>query len=333
MRFIHILFFIVLFVGSCYSQSSSKPLIGIIAIPSEYSEYPSDKWSYFASSYVKFIESGGAQVVPLPYDLPRTNLTYLLDRLNGVLFTGGATPLLRKTELSPIGDTLNFVVNYVVQQNRRGNFYPLWGTCMGFQAIGGLLQGSFNILKNDCIGCQKVNKNNIFNGKYKSRLFENLPQDLRQKMQTANLSLFAHTSMFHRDDFEKSYPLNSFLTPVTFSFDEKGKEYVSSYESPNFPIYGTQFHQEKATFEWRAPYIINHSFDSVRLQQHLTDFFVNQTRSNTNSFPDHQQYLISNYQPIVLKSASFSSIYFFSASKKANEEFAKAVKEAFLQQI
>src|SRR5689334_9777236 len=80
-----------------YSQTTpNRPVIGIMTIPSEYSDsdYPAEYWSYFAASYVKFLESGGAQVIPIPYDLPQENITYLLGQVNGVLFTGGDADLV-----------------------------------------------------------------------------------------------------------------------------------------------------------------------------------------------------------------------------------------------
>jgi hypothetical protein len=45
--------------------------------------------SCFTSVYVKWIESAGGQVVPIPFDLPHSQLKSLYYNLNGILFTGG----------------------------------------------------------------------------------------------------------------------------------------------------------------------------------------------------------------------------------------------------
>jgi hypothetical protein len=37
--------------------------------------YPSDEYSYIVDSNVRFLESAGARVVPLKYDMPVANLT------------------------------------------------------------------------------------------------------------------------------------------------------------------------------------------------------------------------------------------------------------------
>ena len=47
---------------------NNRPIIGIMTLPSEYVEFPNDTYSYIAASYVKFVESSGARVIPIPYE-------------------------------------------------------------------------------------------------------------------------------------------------------------------------------------------------------------------------------------------------------------------------
>ena len=68
--------------------ANDRPIIGILTMPSSYSAYKNQ--SFFPSSYVKFLEQGGARVVPIPYDLQEAALKELLSHINGALFTGGA---------------------------------------------------------------------------------------------------------------------------------------------------------------------------------------------------------------------------------------------------
>jgi len=289
-----------------------------MTIPSDYAQYPTENWSYLVGAYVKYLQQAGAQVVPIPYDSTEQDLMYLLDRLNGVLFTGGSAALINGTtgEYTQFGASLNFVVQYVMQANKNGHYYPLWGTCMGFQAISGMIAKTFNILTRDCVGCHGVSKNNEWNTAYRSRLYSQIPEDLYDKMTTANLSVFVHYNMIHVEAFQNNALLNATLTPTTFSYDTEGKKYVSSYESPNMPIYGTQYHPEKVAFEWRAGYPINHGYDAVRLQQYLANFFVNETRKNTNLFPQQEKYLIDNYHDVVLPNDTYTNLYFIPKTNK-----------------
>jgi len=308
---------LLFFANIAQSYPTTGPVIGIVTNPADgFDQYPEDKFSYFYASYVKYLEQGGAQVVPIYYDLPHDKIGSLLDKLNGVLFTGGSNEFEDKPgKLSEFGATLDYIVNYVIQQNQKGKYYPLWGTCMGFQAIAGLIAKDFSILTGDCEGCHGVNKNNYWSNEYKSKLYSGLSEDLKQKMTNANLSVFYHQYMYHYDTFENTYPLNITLTPVTHSYDTRGVKYVSSYESPSMPIYGTQFHPEKNAFEWRASYAMNRGYDAILLQQYYANFFVNEARKNTNTFPDKDHYIIENYTPVVLPNHTVTSIYFFPSLK------------------
>jgi len=324
---------ITFFAVLASSQQYNSPIIGIVSIPSDYPQYPEASWSYLVGSYVKYLQQAGAQVVPVPWDLPQDEMTFLLDRLNGVLFTGGSADFDDPVtgELTPFGISLNNIVQYVIKQNKNGKYYPLWGTCMGFQAIAGFIAQNLTYLTKDCEGCHGVNKNNFWNTNYQSRLYSQLDKDLYRKMETANLSVFVHRYMYHAEIFENTYPLNETLKVTTFGYDTAGKKYVSSFESPSMPIYGTQYHPEKNAFEWRSAYPINHGYDAIRLQQYLANFFVNETRKNTNVFTEQETYLIDNYHPVTLKNDTYTSLYFLPKSKGLGDQdaFISSFRTAF----
>eukprot|EP00330_Aristerostoma_sp_ATCC50986_P011855 CAMPEP_0114580212 /NCGR_PEP_ID=MMETSP0125-20121206/4548_1 /TAXON_ID=485358 ORGANISM="Aristerostoma sp., Strain ATCC 50986" /NCGR_SAMPLE_ID=MMETSP0125 /ASSEMBLY_ACC=CAM_ASM_000245 /LENGTH=124 /DNA_ID=CAMNT_0001771649 /DNA_START=194 /DNA_END=568 /DNA_ORIENTATION=+ len=113
--------------------------------------------SYIAASYVKFVEAGGARVIPIPWDAP--NLTDYLNIVNGVLFTGGDSTIIESGEdfvLTPFGQALNTVYDHVLNSK---DYYPLWGTCQGFEAIMYLASKNTSALT-ACVGCSGVSKNN-----------------------------------------------------------------------------------------------------------------------------------------------------------------------------
>lgn len=313
MNLISTLAILSLFAFSAYSQNyGTGPILGILTIPSEVSGYDPTKYSYFPSSYVKFIESGGAQVVPIPYDLPQADMVYLLDRLNGVLFTGGDSTFVdAQGNPTTIATALEFVVSYVIDQNMEGNYYPLWGTCQGFEVIAMILARNFNLLTS-CTGCAGVNKNNFLEPAYSSKLWADLPADLEQKMNTANISYFNEDFKLDIAAFQNNVFLSSVVTPASYTYDAANIKYVSSYESPYLPIYATQFHQEKAAFEWVSAVSADHSWDAITLQEYLANFLVNEARKNNNYFETHQQYLIDNYNVTIL-SSGFSSVFLFPA--------------------
>ncbi len=92
------------------------------------------------------MESAGARVVPLFFNASATETQSALSRLNGVLFTGGGSDL---SPGNPFFDTLRTVYSYAVAANAAGDYFPLWGTCMGFEAIA-ILAAGVNTSVLDC---------------------------------------------------------------------------------------------------------------------------------------------------------------------------------------
>ena len=83
-----------------------------------------DKTSYIMKAYVDWVESAGARVVPLILEDDLSVTDEKLKKLNGILFPGGAG------NYRDLGD---HIYQALVAENDNGNFYPLWGTCLGFE--------------------------------------------------------------------------------------------------------------------------------------------------------------------------------------------------------
>jgi len=73
------------FESASPSPLNDRPIIGVLTQP-----FKGDaKKHYIVASYVKYLESAGARVVPIFYDEERAKLVTLVSKLNGLLFTGG----------------------------------------------------------------------------------------------------------------------------------------------------------------------------------------------------------------------------------------------------
>lgn len=75
-------------------------------------------------AYVDFISSAGARIVPLIVGESEEVTLEKLKGLNGVFMPGGD------------GDYVEFgrfIYNKVKEFNDQGIYYPLWGTCLGYE--------------------------------------------------------------------------------------------------------------------------------------------------------------------------------------------------------
>ncbi|KAL5672757.1 hypothetical protein ACJX0J_017063, partial [Zea mays] len=79
---------------------------------------------------------------------------------------------------------------------------------------------------------------------------------------------------------------------------EVAKVYVSTVQANNYPITCTQWHPEKAIFEWRKP-MIPHNEDAIQVTQHFANHFISQARKSPNRPPADKvlDNLIYNYSP------------------------------------
>ncbi|KAG7172796.1 Gamma-glutamyl hydrolase A-like [Homarus americanus] len=107
-----------------------RPIIGVL------SQAPSDSLlsglvdknytGFIAASYVKYLESAGARVVPVLF-----------------LFPGGGVSI---TNTSGYGAAGQKIYDLVKELNSKGIYVPLWGTCLGFEMLTYLGANYVNLL-------------------------------------------------------------------------------------------------------------------------------------------------------------------------------------------
>ena len=248
--------------------------------------------SYMASSYVKWLESAGALIVPLPYDLPKPILNGFLKQINGILLIGGGIDNKAthdNEQFIVFEDTINFILNYTTYQNKIGNYYPIWATCMSFE-ITPILELNNNkiLLKQD-----DISKYVIKDGFYGSDTLQwtNSPSKLKSLFSKKEISdMNKYYSVFYAHSL--SFPVNSEFTRklkkianiVATGYSKKKKiKYISIYELKNLPIYGVQFHPEKPPFEYENDGLrVPKSDIAITLSSRMAKFFVGECKKNSN---------------------------------------------------
>ncbi|TVU20581.1 hypothetical protein EJB05_36795, partial [Eragrostis curvula] len=265
-----------------------RPVIGIVSHPGDGAGgriSNGSATSYIAASYVKFVEAAGARVVPLIYNEPEERILEKLKLLNGVLFTGGSV------KRGPYFETVKKVFQYVLDRNDAGEPFALFAQCLGFELVSMIVSKDNNILERfDAV-------------------------DQASTLQFPSYSLLEGSYGISPKRLRENKALSSFFKILTTSPDENGKVYVSTVEAYKYPITCTQWHPEKAIFEWRKP-MIPHSEDAVQVTQHFANHFISQARKSPNRPPADKvlDNLIYNYRSTFSgkTSKSFEEVYIFS---------------------
>lgn len=138
-----------------------RPIIGVLTEP--LNETAPEEGSFLPASYVKWLESAGARVAPVrstvtknsqisrfpriikqsppnknvlwykvPYDASHETLQKYFSSLNGILFPGGGLSLQPQTTFYK---TAKFFFDQSIISFKKGDSFPIWGTCMGFQLL------------------------------------------------------------------------------------------------------------------------------------------------------------------------------------------------------
>ena len=245
---------------------------------------------FLPASYVKWVEMAGALAIPLLYSASDHEVDSIFQQVNGVLLPGGD---------AAIGGTARRILRLATEANRRGIFFPVWGTCDGFQWMLQACAGEDSILTDGFVSSNVSWPLNLTAAARSSRLlkpattlsipFAQPPITLIEALGSRALTFNSHHMGVTPIDFERSTLKDAFQVLAT-DVDEHGRSFISLVEAKAMPFWGSQFHPEKNIFETGffdsgAPFErINHSNAAVVMSQYFANFFVEQCRKSKNRF-------------------------------------------------
>ncbi|XP_060064224.1 gamma-glutamyl hydrolase-like [Ylistrum balloti] len=301
-----ICFTIILGLYICDGKLNSRPVIGVLAQSSN----PDDRYhgdTFIPSTYVKWLESGGAMVVPIRVKESDQYYETLFKSINGVVFPGGGVNILT----SYFTKAAKLLYNMALKANDQGDYFPLWGTCMGFQQLTVLTSGKNLLSHLHAHGMLPLNLTSDYG---QSRLLEDLPMDIWTSLTLFNVTANHHNWGLSPKNFSQNQALQSFYRVLSTNVANNGEEFISTFEAKKYPIYGVQWHPEKVPYDWDLGDALSHTKRGVKVTQYFANFFVEECRKSAHQFPDMDTLLstlISNYNPHFSKDKRFQEDYYF----------------------
>lgn len=280
------------------AATTDRPIIGIVA-QHYYGRGDSDgNLTHIPASYVNFVESAGARVVPVFVNRDDAYYTRLFNSVNGILFPGGSVDL----ETSGYGRAGKVLYDLAVKANDNKTHFPLWGTCLGFELLTVLTSGTRMLTA--CSASDLALNLNFTTDFRRSRMYDGLPRELERAARVRNITYNSHRWCLTPENFTR-FGLDKFYRVLSTNTDRSGINFISGIEAFRYPFYGVQFHPEKSNFVWfldKSHQNIPHELPAVMLSQYLANFFVQEARKNDHHFetPEEEaKALIYNY-PVTL---------------------------------
>ncbi|KAM9408368.1 gamma-glutamyl hydrolase-like [Pholidichthys leucotaenia] len=264
--------------------------------------------SYIAASYVKHLEGAGARVVPVRVNLTEDEYTKIFFSINGLLLPGGDVDI----QLSQFSRTARIFYNLALKANDKGDYFPMWGTCQGFQQLS-LLTANKNLLTLTDTRAVALPLS-FTSAAQSSRLFRTFPKDLLQVLSEENITANFHSWSLSLQNFSRNAKLKRFYKILSTNTDGK-KEFISTMEAYRYPFYAVQWHPEKSPFEWVEKAGMVHSTSAVRASFYTASFFVSEAIKNHHHFSNRSEEegaLIYNFTPVYRGvNAVFIQNYYF----------------------
>ena len=277
--------------------------IGIVTQPTfQMKSWVAFGTDYVPSPYVDWVSLAAARPVVIPWDAPRSELSALLQRVNGVLLPGGPQDL--KDEKQPYYprvkayyETIRWLYLEVVRMNREGTHFPLWGTCQGFEELilsatdfgSELLWGAYKGTMDVALPLdftEKAATSRMFSSSGIPALDQAVRKTLAEQPITPNL----HSNGVQPETFRGSPALNEHFDILSTNTVE-GMSFVSTIEGKDgLPVYGSQWHPSYPLFLFNpmSKKCLDHSKGTALVMQYLANFLVGEARRNDHRFRDEE---------------------------------------------
>jgi len=303
-----------------HSLPNSNPVIGILTIPSDYTTFRDPElYSSIQTEYIQFIESAGARVIPIPYDLPLNELIELFQKINGLLLTGGGTKLWDTDPVTNIRYFSKFtnqsmhLINLALQANLVGDHFPIWGTCQGLEVLAiGLADDPY--LLDTYRHFNAANGLEFSEAATEYSMFGQLGNELTAYAENNGVAWYYHQYGLNPQTLEENIELSNMFEALAYGKDSDNKTFVAALEGIYLPIYMTQFHPERNGYEWFDSKTTPIRAEDVQVSVNMANVFVNEARRNSHQFDseeDLQRHLIHNYPTDIVPNTLIPTYYFY----------------------
>jgi len=206
------------------SKINRQLCIGIITIPHIHGA------SHIMKCYVNWFEERGIRVLPIPYDTKDHEVYFQL--VHGLLIPGGDMEFIMQHKMFIRTVTWFF-------ERSLSEYFPIWGTCFGFELLLFLVGGFTSLNKYNAQGLYPIT---IVR---ESRMMREFSPRVLQYLEGSKSTHHNHAFGLSPEEFMKNLHLQRFYNIVATAKTDNDITYIAAFEAKYYPVYGVQFHPER----------------------------------------------------------------------------------------
>jgi gamma-glutamyl hydrolase len=244
-----------------------KKVVGIITVPlspgKKYYQVCGD--SYISTAHIEWLKDQGLEVLAIPFITDKHK--YYFERINGLYLPSGGVFASNSEDYYKCCKEF---IKLAIEANDNGDYFPIWGGCMGMQQMMIVADGQDNMAL--------LEQFDSFNNLMLPLLFtdEGLDSNMMTKAKRSDpnyilklmredCTLNNHMMGLSPEQFKKSSQVDSFYKIVSYNYDRQGRKFVSTIEGRKHPFYGVQWHPERAD---NMKYFANFFANEVNKNRH-----------------------------------------------------------------
>ncbi|KAF7264632.1 hypothetical protein GWI33_022934, partial [Rhynchophorus ferrugineus] len=151
-----------------------------------------------------------------------------------LLFPGGGTYF---NETGGYGEAATYLYKIALEYNNKGIYYPIWGTCLGMQALMYAALNGTKDIRVSCVLRDTALPLNLSSEHRQSRLLSDAPSDVLTILRTENVTYNQHIYCLTAEALSENNLLDDWHILAT-NTDVNGIEFISAMKHKKFPLHG-----------------------------------------------------------------------------------------------
>ena len=208
---------------------------------------------YVADNYREWLKSAEIQIIPVLFFRSLKEISDLMDHLDGFVLTGGSESFYKYEGYHSLYlSAVEHILEKAKEINDGGRVFPIWGTCLGFEALV-VAESGETLKRRQVMNHMKLRERvQVVDNSLRSTQF--FTEKELDDMEDIPLLYFNHMWGLSRWDIQHLPELRDKVKIGAKINTDKHRNVAVWMEFVHYPFFGTQFHPEKAPMSGANPF-------------------------------------------------------------------------------